>query len=553
MADRFDYDPTERIGVQETETGPAQTPGIPIRPGAMTALPALNFGESTKGLESPEVEKLRAEAIPPEAAPGMPQEKSLADVVFKWEAEGKKERDRLVELLEKNADKTQFAYDELKRTKNPIYQEILQTLKDRGKVQMPPLLPLPQPPGFQNEFQHQRQGFLGFAAMAGLIFFGRRSRGSLTTALNAYAGIMQGIAQNNKEAATQEMERWKAAMTYTLAANKQITDQYNAVLKSSDMDLDTKFETLKLIAASEGDELGRLAAERKNIVDMGSLIQKNEQTELRGMMSIVQMMKLEQVMKAADAKASGGKQTMSDEDLNELVDEYHKTGRRPQLSVFGFRQAGDANRTAFQSLLTQRIKAENWGPDWQRKAAADWTGEMAGARTGGVRSANLDILLRKAEAAIPLADEASRKVPRGSLRRLNDLQLRGREEISDPNLRVFAIQNLAVAEGWAATMNPTGIMRESDRSLALENLRRDESQGTYSAALRAVDAYIKRERKAVQGFREHTPVDEGPALPSEPAKSQFKEGERFESKDGPAIVFRNGRLIYEETGKLVNP
>ena len=67
--------------------------------------------------------------------------------------------------------------------------------------------------------------------------------------------------------------------------------------------------------------------------------------------------------------------------------------------------------------------------------------------------------------------------------------------------------NLQLAEHWARAMNPTGVMRESDRDLALGFLSTADSPQTYARAVAQLKKQIEREKGAVSGFRKTNGFD----------------------------------------------
>lgn len=126
------------------------------------------------------------------------------------------------------------------------------------------------------------------------------------------------------------------------------------------------------------------------------------------------------------------------------------------------------------------------------------------ARTSAGREANLNLILRATEAAIPAALEQSEKVSRTGWVPLNKVIQRGQVMTSDPELRKFGMANLQLAEHWARAMNPLGVMRESDRDLALHFLSTADSKDTYKQAVMQLKTQITRERDAVKGGKETT-------------------------------------------------
>jgi hypothetical protein len=130
---------------------------------------------------------------------------------------------------------------------------------------------------------------------------------------------------------------------------------------------------------------------------------------------------------------------------------------------------------------------------------ASQVGQSAEARTGATREANLNLILKATDAAIPAALEASEKVARTGWVPLNKIIQKGQIVISDPDLMKLGMANLQLAEHWARAMNPTGVMRESDRDKALEFLSTATSKETYKALVEQLKTQITRERDAVKG------------------------------------------------------
>lgn len=133
--------------------------------------------------------------------------------------------------------------------------------------------------------------------------------------------------------------------------------------------------------------------------------------------------------------------------------------------------------------------------------AATGSGLNSEARTAGVREANLKIILKAADAAIPAALEASQAVARTGWVPINQLIQKGEVIASNPELKEFGMANLQLAEHWARAMNPTGVMRETDRDMALKYLSTADSQPTYARAVAQLQKQINRELAAVHSVK----------------------------------------------------
>lgn len=181
--------------------------------------------------------------------------------------------------------------------------------------------------------------------------------------------------------------------------------------------------------------------------------------------------------------------------------------------------AGAAVRTALANKAAEvLVKEQGMSPQdaasfvtaTTQQVHANAIGAGAGARTAATREANLNIILKAADAAIPAAIDASEKLDRTGWVPLNKIIQGGRVIASDPDQKRFGMANLQLAEHWARAMNPTGVMRESDRDMALGFLNTADSKDTYRAAVDQLRTQIERERAAVQSVKGGTAAPGAP-------------------------------------------
>lgn len=178
---------------------------------------------------------------------------------------------------------------------------------------------------------------------------------------------------------------------------------------------------------------------------------------------------------------------------------------------------------------------------------ASGIGKSAEARTAATREANLNLILKATDAAIPAALEASKAVARTGWVPINKIIQGGQVIASNPELREFGMANLQLAEHWARAMNPTGVMRESDRDLALHFLSTADSPETYERAVLQLKKQVTRERDAVRGG---PPVEPKSATPSSntsalPPASQRETGKVYDTPKGKARWMGNGWQLVQ--------
>lgn len=194
-----------------------------------------------------------------------------------------------------------------------------------------------------------------------------------------------------------------------------------------------------------------------------------------------------------------------------------KAGDTSVLTNLGRGAQGAQNVIAVRRKVAELNAAEGRTGADQANTNATYGGVRAGERTKGTREAGLDIILKATDAAIPAALEASEAVERhaGSFVPLNKIIQRGQVMTSDANLRRFGMANLQLAEHWARAMNPTGVMRESDRDMALNFLSTADSKETYKQVVNQLKLQITRERDAIRAS--HANGGSAPATPAAPS------------------------------------
>jgi hypothetical protein len=162
-------------------------------------------------------------------------------------------------------------------------------------------------------------------------------------------------------------------------------------------------------------------------------------------------------------------------------------------------------RTAALKQLTDNGMTVQEASEYLSNQEQEWhargMGLGAEARTAATREANLKMILRAADAAVPAALDASKDVWRTGFVPLNHFIQSAMTNTGSPQEIKFGMANLQLAEHWARAMNPTGQMRESDRDLALKYLNTAQNPEAYQAAVKQLQVQIQREQNAVAGFR----------------------------------------------------
>ncbi len=196
------------------------------------------------------------------------------------------------------------------------------------------------------------------------------------------------------------------------------------------------------------------------------------------------------------------------------------------LQNIGRGAQGDAKLTAIKNKAAELLTTE-YGMSPKDAAGhlstqlqafkAAGVGATTEARTTANRESNLNLILKATDAAIPEALRLSEAVDRTGWVPVNKLIQGGQVMASNPTLKQFGMANLQLAEHWARAMNPTGVMRDGDRDLALHFLSTADSKDTYKAAVMQLKTQITRERDAIKGPAAHA----APGAPAAPKSDPF--------------------------------
>jgi hypothetical protein len=143
-------------------------------------------------------------------------------------------------------------------------REQMDTLgSEMSSMAMPAAPDLQQIPQFQAR-QVDRQEMLNFAglAMAFSALASKAVRGNVALAMGTAASALEGFQQGNAQQARLDLENFNAQMKSAVEQNRQMLDEYNAVLNNRKITLAQKMQRYNLLANKYQDEIA-LAALRK--------------------------------------------------------------------------------------------------------------------------------------------------------------------------------------------------------------------------------------------------------------------------------------------------
>lgn len=424
----------------------------------------------------------------------------------------------------------------------------------KPQLNVPPMPSQPQekPLGPAPDAKEYHKGALEFASAMAVLgavasAFTRRSG---TAALSAFAGALNGWQQGNLQQYEEAAKEWEQNTKATIENNRQITEKYREALAERKMNIDEQMSQIQLIATQYHDQMMYDAAASKNYTMVAQIYEKNAQFTQKAAEAAAKLQEKRDEQKQKNEQSATYWLSPEGQARLPTLTPSQQAGVKQMIELYGQKvqkggQAGQLvakenqeraargeppmtaqeeitfNQKLHQPRSAAGMSLQKFMQENPNATSADIQefqarqAEMSsGARTKGTREANLDIILRVTDSAIPAALAASEKVPRGSWVPINRIIQKGELATSDPALMQFGMANLQLAEGWARAMNPTGVMRESDRDKALSFLSTATSKETYKALVEQLRTQIQRERAAVQSGKQSavSPPGESPSV-----------------------------------------
>ena len=352
------------------------------------------------------------------------------------------------------------------------------------------------------DYQKYSMEYASAMALIGAIG-SRWTRNAGNASLNAFAGALKGWKEGNLQAYESAAKEWEHNTKKTLENNQIEMQKYKEIMDDKKLNIDQMMAAMNLVSSQFQNKIMFDATVAKNYtmafgaVDKMDAIQARLQTATDKLNDVRNNQK-EQVKSQVEYLNAHPEQIahMNMKDYLKLKGAADTLGYplEPHPESFQTSQPRSAPGMALQKFIQENPHATS---EQITQFASTYTGAQSGARTEATRAANLDIILNSAKAAVPQALEASDAVPRGNWVPVNKAIQSYQAGQSDPKLAAFAVSNLQLAELWARAMNPTGVMRASDRELALANLSTATSPETYRVVVNQILQAINREKGAV--------------------------------------------------------
>jgi hypothetical protein len=249
-----------------------------------------------------------------------------------------------------------------------------------------------------------------------------------------------------------------------------------------------------------------------------------------------------------DARRSAANEVISDENADFTADRVLAGDERATVGM----ARSSANITKVTNHLVMRAKEQGISGRELAVRIAEFAGTMAGERTLGVRSANMEVAAKEVEQFAPLAVQRSKAVDRTEYPDLNSILLSAERRTGSPEVVLFGQAVNSMIYVYAKFLNPTGVLTDSDKAAAKSILDIAWSEGQFDATVKQIMTEITFGQKAVTGVRQEfrqgfggaigagtpegqTPPPSGPTVPRVSNDAEFNalpSGTQFIGPDG---------------------
>lgn len=200
-----------------------------------------------------------------------------------------------------------------------------------------------------------------------------------------------------------------------------------------------------------------------------------------------------------------GAMLLDEPTLTQMAHQY-QAGDTSVMTNLGRGVQGAANIVALRKKIAELNSQGGEGGAEQAQRNAEFFGAKAGARTVGVRGANIELAATEFNQVLPVVQKASTAVSRTNYPDLNKIIQAYQEHTGDPNIVAFGGAVNTLVNIYARAINPQGVGTVSDKAHAREILQKAWSSGQFDAAVgmmkQEIDAALNSPEKVREQQRQ---------------------------------------------------
>lgn len=182
---------------------------------------------------------------------------------------------------------------------------------------------------------------------------------------------------------------------------------------------------------------------------------------------------------------------LDDDTIHDMADQY-LAGDRTVMQNLGRGAQGAENIVKLRQAIAQHARSAGVDPAGIVNKFNEQAGALAGQRTVGARAANISLAANEANNMIPIALEASDKLPRTQYMPWNQMVQTVQKGTSSPELASFVAATNSLVNSYVRAVSPSGVPTDAMRQHAYDMLNAAQGPEAY----KAVVATMQKEMQA---------------------------------------------------------
>lgn len=211
--------------------------------------------------------------------------------------------------------------------------------------------------------------------------------------------------------------------------------------------------------------------------------------------------------------------TLGDDTTKAMAAQY-LAGDKSVMQNLGRGAQGAANIVKLRDEIYSQADAQGLDGKAIVNNFNEQAGNLAGQRSIGTRAANISLAANEANNMIPIALEASAKVPRGEWMPWNKMVQAYQTGTSSPELARFVAATNSLVNSYVRAVSPSGVPTDSMREHAYSMLNSAQSPKAYEAVTSIMQDEMKAAMAAPAQVRKELRREEPAATEAKPAIDQ---------------------------------
>lgn len=208
--------------------------------------------------------------------------------------------------------------------------------------------------------------------------------------------------------------------------------------------------------------------------------------------------------------------TLDDTTTQAMADQY-LAGDRTVLQNLGRGAQGAANIVKLRQAITQRATDAGVDPKGIVNNFNEQAGALAGQRAIGTRAANISLAANEANNMIPIALEASDKLPRSQYMPWNQMVQAVQKGTSSPELASFVAATNSLVNSYVRAVSPSGVPTDAMRQHAYDMLNAAQGPEAYKSVVNTMQLEMKAALQAPSQVREELKKGNDPTVSEQSA------------------------------------